>query len=169
MKPLNLVEMVFRTVQKYGQKDALMAKDKGVYKAITYAELWDRVAYTAQALVQRGVGKGDKVAILSDNNPYWAISDLAIMSIGAVSVPIHSTLPSDQVSYILHNSASKFIFVGNESQFKKIYSKDFPHESIVIYDSPEKTALSDMPSTMEAFMASGQGYSPEECKKALWK
>ncbi|PQD95114.1 long-chain fatty acid--CoA ligase [Pradoshia eiseniae] len=167
MKPLNLVEMVFRTVQKYGQKDALMAKDKGVYKAITYDELWERVAYTAHALVQRGVGKGDKVAILADNNPYWAISDLAIMSIGAVSVPIHSTLPSDQVSYILHNSASKFIFVGNESQFKKIDSKDFPHESIVIYDSPEKTALSDMPSTMEAFMASGQGYSPEEWQKGF--
>ena len=162
MKPLNLVEMVFRTVQRYGQKDALMVKDNGAYKAITYAELWENVAHTAHALARRGVGKGDKVAILSDNNPYWAISDLAIMSIGAVSVPIHSTLPPDQVAYILHNSACKFIFVGNELQLQKLDLEEFQHDCIVIYEPPKLTALDNFPDPMQDFMASGQGGSIEQ-------
>ncbi len=162
MKPLNLVDMVYRTVQRYGQKDALMAKVKGVYKAITYADFWEQVAHTAHALLERGVGKGDKVAILSDNHPYWAISDLAIMSIGAVSVPIHSTLPRNQVSYILHNSACEFIFVGNERQLQKLELEEFQHERVVIYEPAEKPPAENFPASMQEFLSRGKRNSTED-------
>jgi long-chain acyl-CoA synthetase len=120
MKAKNLVEMVERTAQKYGDKDAFLWKKNASYQGMSYFAFWEKVRLVAAGLTHLGIQKNDKVAILSENNPNWAISDLAIMSIGAVSVPIHSTLPHDQITYILHNADCKFIFVQDERYLKKI-------------------------------------------------
>jgi long-chain acyl-CoA synthetase len=126
MKPKNLVEMVARTAEKYAEKDAFLWKKNHVYQGISYHAFWEKVRQTAAGLTQFGIQKNDKVAILSENNPNWAISDLAIMSIGAVSVPIHSTLPQDQVTFILHNADCRFIFVQDEQLFQKVNKCTIP-------------------------------------------
>ncbi|WP_251554207.1 AMP-dependent synthetase/ligase [Neobacillus muris] len=120
MKPNNLVEMVSRTVERYSEKDAFLWKKNGTYQGISYLSFWTKVRQVAAGLARFGVKKDDKVAILSENNPNWPISDLAIMSLGAISVPIHSTLPSDQIAYILNNADCKFIFVQDHHHLEKI-------------------------------------------------
>ncbi|MCX6764974.1 MAG: AMP-binding protein, partial [Candidatus Nealsonbacteria bacterium] len=81
-------EVFFETAGKLGNKPALLYKRSGVYFPITYKELAEKVKVFASALDKFGVKKGERVAILSENRPEWVISDLAIMSIGAVTAPL---------------------------------------------------------------------------------
>lgn len=74
----------------------------------TYAE---HVGILAGWLLAKGIKKGDKVAILSGNRPEWLISDLAIMSIGAISVPIYATSSEKDITYIIEHSGSKILIV----------------------------------------------------------
>ncbi len=63
--------------------------------------MWEQVRETAAGLAHLGVGPGDKVAILSNNNQMWPVTDLAVASLAAASVPIYPTLTADQTGYIL--------------------------------------------------------------------
>src|SRR5213078_2889556 len=67
-----------------------------------------------------GVERGDRVAILSENRPEWAMADLASVCAAAVDVPIYATLPAAQVLYILNDSQAKVVFVSSPLQARKI-------------------------------------------------
>jgi len=84
-------EIFFETAKKYPNKPALLYKKEGVYFPITYSEFSKKVEIFSECLSALGVVRGDKVAILSENRPEWAISDLSIMAIGAIVVPLHTT------------------------------------------------------------------------------
>ncbi|SDW30647.1 long-chain acyl-CoA synthetase [Marininema mesophilum] len=120
MKSRNLVEMVKKTVEACPDKTALMWKNEGAYKNLSYREFWEQIRDAAAGLARLGVKDGDKVAILSENNPMWTVSDLAIASLGGVSVPIYPTLPADQVAYMLQNADCVAAIVENEAQFAKV-------------------------------------------------
>ncbi|WP_279401664.1 AMP-binding protein [Piscibacillus salipiscarius] len=120
MKPNNLVEMLDRTVKKHPNKDAFMWKEGGAYKRITYKDFWSRMMHAAAGFGYLGLKANDKVALLSNSNPMWGMTDFASASIGAVSVPIYPTLPSEQINYILNNADVKAIVVENEEQRQKV-------------------------------------------------
>ena len=88
--------------------------------SISSQELYRRVAATARALKIWGVTKGDRVAILSENRPEWAVADYAILGVGAVVVPIYTTLTAEQISFLLCDSGTKVIFVSSRAQLQKI-------------------------------------------------
>ena len=67
-----------------------------------------------------GVGKGDTVALLSENRPEWAIADLATLCAGAADATIYATLTAPQVQYILADSESKVVFVSSAAQARKV-------------------------------------------------
>ncbi|SFD65183.1 long-chain acyl-CoA synthetase [Bacillus sp. OV194] len=134
MKAGNLVQMVRCTVDRFSDHTALMWKSEGRYVSITYGRFWEQIRDTAAGLSQLGIGAGEKVAILSENNPMWPICDLAIMSLGAVSVPVHSTLPLDQVSFILNNANCKIAIVQNDVQLKKVSLEDTEILYIVVME-----------------------------------
>lgn len=131
MKPNNLVEMLDKTVRKFPQKDVLMWKEGGSYQSITYEGLWNRIYSAASGLANLGLGEDDKIAILSNSNPMWVITDFATASIGAVSVPVYPTLPPDQVAYILQNADVRAIVVENEEQRQKVLTSDTNIEYII--------------------------------------
>lgn len=83
-------------------------------------EVFDEVRDISLGLGDVGVEVGDRVAILSDSRPEWVLTDLAILSAGAVTVPVYSTLPAGQVGYILADSGSRVVVVENEGQAAKI-------------------------------------------------
>jgi long-chain acyl-CoA synthetase len=88
--------------------------------AISVRELTLAVVNTTTALRDWGVKKGDRVAILSENRPEWAIADFACLRRGAVVVPIYSTLTAQQVAYILSDSGAKVAFVSTKTQLEKV-------------------------------------------------
>ena len=104
-----------RLAKRYaGQpKAALGYKDKKAkqWADISWDELVEQVHAFAGYLRKEGVKKGDRVAILSENRPEWAITDLATQLLGAVNVPLYTTLPASQVGYILEDSGAKLLVV----------------------------------------------------------
>ncbi len=135
---MTLISMFEDAVRQYGNKAALAHKPKGgTYEDISYTELDASVAAFSKGLNALGVEKNDRVAILSENCPEWAITDFGSLKVGAVTVPMFSTLTAAQVSYILKDSGAKIICVSTEKQLEKVTSirDEVPTlEQVIIFD-----------------------------------
>jgi long-chain acyl-CoA synthetase len=119
-EPGTLTKLFFDAVSKFNRPDALQVKVAGAYKPISHSEVADRVRHAARGLTSLGVRRGDRVGILSENRPEWAIADFACLTAGLTDVPIYPTLPADQIAYILKDSGAVAIFVSTRSQAEKI-------------------------------------------------
>jgi long-chain acyl-CoA synthetase len=118
--PGTLTKLFFDSVSKFNRPDALQVKVAGVYKPISHSQVADRVRHAARGLSSLGVRRGDRVAILSENRPEWAIADFACLTAGLTDVPIYPTLPADQIAFILKDSGAVAIFISNKAQADKI-------------------------------------------------
>jgi len=114
-----LSKAFWRSVEQHGEKPALLVKREKQYRPITYTELGRRVYAFARALHELGVRKGDRVAILAENCPEWAITDWATLCLGAITVPIYPTLTAPQVGEILSDSEPKVLVVSDKKQRRK--------------------------------------------------
>lgn len=131
MKPNNLVEMLHRSVEQFPDKDVFMWKENGVYQHMTYRDFWEKIFHAASGFSELGIGEDDKVAIISDSNPMWGITDFALASIGAVSVPVYPTLPADQAAFTLKNGDVQIAVVENKEQYEKVLDGDADLERII--------------------------------------
>jgi len=111
---------LFYEALRYDLPDALASKADGAYRPISHRELQEKVERIVLAMEARGLKKGDRVGILCENRPAWAIMDFACACLGLVSVPIYHTLTPDQTAYILQHSGSRWILTSNGSQFAKV-------------------------------------------------
>ena len=98
----------------------LMRKVEGKYEGITYQEFKDETTNLACGLASLGVKHSDKIAIIAENRPEWVYSDMAILGLGAVDVPLYPSLTAESIEFILNNSESKIIIVSNKFQLNKI-------------------------------------------------
>jgi len=96
------------------QPDQLFLSEpvNGTYKNFTWAEAGQQVRKMAAALNAMGLGKDDKVAILSKNCAHWIMADLAISFAGCVSVPMYPNMTADSIQQILEHSEAKAVFFG---------------------------------------------------------
>ncbi|MCD6150593.1 MAG: long-chain fatty acid--CoA ligase [Deltaproteobacteria bacterium] len=117
---MNLVQMFFDQVDRYGNDRAMMVKRGGAYADISWNEWAEEVRHIAAGLLSRGLQPGDKVALLSENRPEWAFIDLAILNTGGADVPVYPTNRPSQVVYIVNDSESAVIFVSTEEQLRKV-------------------------------------------------
>ena len=123
------------TAERWSRRPALKFKYHGAYISLSFAELEKRVNILAQGLAELGISKEEKVAILSENRTEWVRADLAALSLGAATVPIHTTMSSNIIKHILNDSQSEIIFVSNQEHFNKLQLiiNDVPKLSTVIY------------------------------------
>ncbi len=117
-----LVEVFLKRVRVSPAKAAFLVKVDGVYRPQSWESLHHRVAAVFEGLRSRGVEPGDRVAILSNSRPEWFICDMAIQSLGAVTVPIYQSCLAEEVEYILKNSGARLVFAENAVQAAKIES-----------------------------------------------
>ncbi len=103
--------------QKYGD---LAAIGMAMEESITFEEFHDRICALAARLMERGIVKGDRVAILAENSHYWGIAYLAVVRLGGVGVPILPDLPEADVHHIIGEMEPKVIFT-TQRQIDKIY------------------------------------------------
>jgi long-chain acyl-CoA synthetase len=133
--------MFEQSIQQHDSKPALAHKPKGgTYQDISYTKLGESVDAFSKGLSTLGGQKDDRVALLSENRPEWAITDFGCLKVGAVTVPMFSTLTAAQVSYILNDSGAKVICVSTEAQLKKMLSiRDAVPtlEHIILFDASE--------------------------------
>jgi long-chain acyl-CoA synthetase len=131
-------ELCLNAALRHAKDDALNHKVGNEWVNIAAAEFVDRVRSVALGLAELGVKPGDRVALLSENRPEWSIADLAILSLGAINVPIYTTQAIDQIRYILTDAGVRAIFVSNKKLFSHaaaaLEGLDFL-ERIVFFDA----------------------------------
>jgi long-chain acyl-CoA synthetase len=118
--PGTLTELFFKAIDKYDKPDALQVKIGGRYEPISHRSLLERVRHVSYALKHVGVDAGDRVAIISENRPEWAIADFACLTSGFTDVSVYPTLPASQMEYILHDSGVVAAFISNADQARKL-------------------------------------------------
>ncbi len=118
----NLVLDFQASVSKLRHRTCWRFYRQGRWHRWSWLEVWDRVRDLALGLKSLGVAKGDRVAILSGTRVEWSLSDLAVLSLGAVAVPIYPSSTPNQVAYILGNSGAKAVFVEDRVQLRKLAS-----------------------------------------------
>ena len=127
---------VFCSVVERNQDQVMLYKQTVKWIPVSSRELYRNVIGTARSLANWGIEKGDRIAILSENRPEWAIADFASMLLGAVDVPIYPTLTEEQTLAILQDSGARLAFVSTVEQLKKVLAiKDRTAlEKVVVMD-----------------------------------
>jgi long-chain acyl-CoA synthetase len=152
MQITRLFDLINYQISTYDKEVSLAQKVNGKWKTYSSRDLKRIVDNLSLAFLESGIGKDDKVAIISDNRPEWNFIDLALQQIGAISVPMYPTISSEDYNYIFHHAEVKKVFVGNLEIFQKAVegSKDMDVQ-IVSFDKIEGCEY------WEDFMAKGDG------------
>src|SRR5690606_24072911 len=116
--PQTIPHFCLESFRRNDKPDALSFKIDDVWQRISGKDAIARIKSIARGLMSLGVRAGDRIAIISENRPEWSLVDLAILSLGAVNVPIYTTQAVDQIRYILENSGAKMLFVSGEKLWK---------------------------------------------------
>src|SRR6202167_2272969 len=133
---------ILLAVYKSRRDRVMLQKRASGWVPISSTEVYRGVVGLARTLEHWGIRKGDRVAILSENRPEWTITDCAVLSLGAVTVPIYSTQTAEQTAYILNDSGARVIAVSTKSQLEKVLGvqSHTSLEQILVMDAVE-TAL----------------------------
>ncbi|MDH4208021.1 MAG: AMP-binding protein [Anaerolineae bacterium] len=117
-----------RSVERFPHKDFQRIKAGGRFKGVTYHQAYESVLEMGTGLLNFGVGKDDKVAVICDNRPEWILINLALQGIGAQDVPRDSAVPLPELKGILDDSKARFLIVENEDVLDRIHPAlyDFP-------------------------------------------
>ena len=111
---LNSVMTLFlRQTDKLANKPYLWRKINDQFLPLSWSEVRKQVEAIAQGLIDLGILKGDRVVILSENRPEWQIADLAIMTIGAITVPAYTTSTTNDYAHIINHSGARCIIVSS--------------------------------------------------------
>ncbi|HEX8492718.1 MAG TPA: long-chain fatty acid--CoA ligase [Pyrinomonadaceae bacterium] len=152
-----LPKLCLASIKKYGKHDALNLKRAGQWVNISGEEFIRRVRHVALGLSELGIKAGDRVALLSENRPDWSITDLAILSLGAINVPIYTTQAVEQVAFILSDSGARTLFVSGRKVYRHaraaIENLD-QLENIIFFDA-EAAEGTERAMTLEALEQSG--------------
>jgi len=115
-----MVDWFRQRVEKDGRRTALLVKRQGQFQPVSWGELYEDARRLALALLQRHVGPGERVAHWSENRYEWIVTDLALMMIGAVHVPIHATLTGTQAAYQIRHSQARCVVISTAELAAKL-------------------------------------------------
>jgi len=134
----NTVPLLFwRRVHEWADRIAMREKEFGIWKDISWGTYGEKAKYAGLGLFRLGLEKGDRVAIISENNPEWLYSDMGILAAGGVTVGIYPTDSPEQVEYVVGHSGSRFYIAEDEEQLDKILQvrENISHlEKIIVMD-----------------------------------
>ena len=109
----NIVTMFFEKSKEMKNKPYLWKKINNVFESLSWEDVELSVKSLAKSLIGLGVLKGDRVVILSENRPEWQIADLAIMSIGAITVPVYTTSTTADYSHVINHSGARCMIISS--------------------------------------------------------
>ena len=116
----NLVTMFFRQADRFGERPLLWHKREGRYAPLTWREVAVQICMLARGLRSLGAIPGERIALLSENRPAWLVADLAIMAIGAVTVPAYTTNTEADHLHILDDSGASVVIVSTRKLAQRI-------------------------------------------------
>lgn len=129
-------DLFFRVAAASNPRAMLWQDASGAWQPISSDQIYQRVRAVSHALHAWGAKKGDRIALISENRWEWAVTDFAILALGAVDVPIYPTLTGEQIAVLLQDAGCRIAVVSTRQQFDKLAAvRDrTPLERIVIMD-----------------------------------
>ncbi len=115
----SLVELYFKKTEEVEGKRPFLKWLKPDKRTYNWEDVTERI-YKLTSKIKSLIKQGDRCLILSENRPYWLMTDIAIMNAGGISVPIFTTYSANDYEYILNDCKPSLIFVSNQDQFNKI-------------------------------------------------
>src|SRR5580692_2434923 len=148
---LQTLNEIFFAVVERDDRVVVMHRRAIQWISISSSELYQSVAGVARTLREWGISNGDRVAILSENRPEWTIADFASLLIGAVVVPVYTTLTDEQTAYILQDSGARVVFVSTDKQLLRVRAiqDQTAVERVVVMDGVETAHASHMQRLMQ--------------------
>jgi len=131
-----LNDLFFRVANSANPRAVLWQDTAGQWQPLSSDQIYQRVRAVGSMLLEWGVKKGDRVAIISENRWEWAVTDFAILAIGAADVPVYPTLTGEQIAALLTDADCHIAFVSTRAQFDKLNAvrSITPLERIVMMD-----------------------------------
>src|SRR3982750_2798509 len=158
-------KLLVRNAESARSRTALREKKLGIWHETSWATYRDDVRDFALGLLGLGVGRGDKVAILGDNRPFWVCAELAAQSIGAASVGLYQDSNLNEVAYVIDHCDAKVVIAEDQEQVDKILEmlQRLPKVKAVVYDDARGLRSYKHPLLMslESVRARGRALDPE--------
>ena len=106
--------------ERRGDEGCLRYKQAGLWQTVSWTQALKWVKSFSESLKKLGVTSGDRVSIIANTRYEWTLLDVAILSLGGVTVPIYHSSVAEEVEHILRDSGTKVIFVENSTQLEKV-------------------------------------------------
>ncbi len=116
----SLPAMFFEQAGRLAGRPFLWSKRDGRWQSLSYGAAAEEVRALARGLAALGIGPGDRVALVSENRPEWAIADFAIMSAGAIAVPAFTTNTTADHRHVLTHSGAKAVILSNKAMAERV-------------------------------------------------
>ena len=136
-----LADLPFHVRDQFSKSQHIRQCQADGFDDVSSRELFERIRELSLGFNQFGLNQGDRVALVADSCPEWTITDLAILTAGAVTVPIYPTLAAGQMKGILADCAARLVIVSDETQAEKLRSvrSELPNlEAMVVIDQEAK-------------------------------
>ncbi len=164
-----LTQLFFTTVDRHASLPAAFrSKVGGAWVPVTHRQALERVQAISLGLRELGIKPGDKVAIVSENRPEWALSDYACLTSRTTDVPIYPTLTAKQTEYILRDSESVAAFVSTAAQLDKVLEAkgNLPGlKHVIVFDAPAAAQRrTEGVVALESVEAKGRAAAPQHPK-----
>lgn len=160
----SLPAFCLEAIRRHGKADALNERQDGKWIHIPAETFIERVRHVTLGLAALGIKAGDRVAVLSENRPEWSITDLAILSLRAVNVPIYTTQAVEQVRFILEDSGARVLFISG----RKVFKHALPGiegvealETLVFFDAAASPDIAQA-TTLDALELRGRGVDRDD-------
>ncbi len=141
------INRVFKNrTERFGDKLAVEKKFQGRWESASWNQYYERSRAAGLGLYELGIRKEDRVSLLSENRLEWLYSDMGTLGIGAVLVPIYTTLTGEEAEYIVENSGSRVLIVEDAAQLEKalhVQEKCPSLEKVVVMDKGAITEKKD--------------------------
>ena len=162
-----LSQIFFENSLLYQDKKLFGFKKGDEWRHVSWNKASDLVQNLSVGLHEIGVKKNDKISIIAENSYKWCVTDLAIISLGAITVPGYTTSNEDEIFYLLSHSESSVVFVNSKllSTIEKILPKLDKIKQIICIDEVESSKLNKSILTFDSLIDAGS----ESSKKATFK
>jgi long-chain acyl-CoA synthetase len=177
MSPQTLNDIFFAVVER-DSPQVTMHRQAIEWVPVSSQEFYRDVVAVVRALRSWRIGRGDRVAILSENRAEWTLADFACLLLGVVVVPIYATVTGEQAAYILSDSGARAVFVSTEKHLQKVLGiqKQTVVEKIVVMDAVETAHAHHMHRLMQEgpeqrdpeIDALGRGVGPDDLATIIY-
>jgi len=162
--PFTLTAMCLEAVARHNKPDTVSEKRGKEWVRISASEFVRRVRHVALGLADAGVRPSDRVALISENRPEWSIADLAILSFGAITVPLYTTQAVEQIEFILKDSGARALLVSG-GRILKHARKGFENldqlDQVIVFDAEDANGLPGS-RTLESIEARGAAIEQDD-------